>query len=183
MEGPWLIRKTNLDDTVALYKFNNEVADELDYFAEKAAILENNNFGSSVSEVQALQRKHEVCFEIRSFVFPEPLLDQMNFGLTGSSIYPLPFSSSSPSPSPHQELTQEVKGHEPEVEAVSNEAYRMLQQNHFASSEIKVKLDGVIEAQKNVNDAVETRRVALDESLAAQEYYAKNAEAQQVGEL
>ena len=55
-----MIRKTNLDDTVALYKFNNEVADELDYFAEKAAILENNNFGASVSEVQALQRKHEV---------------------------------------------------------------------------------------------------------------------------
>ena len=60
LEGPWLIRKTNLDDTVALYKFNNEVADELDYFAEKAAILENNNFGASVSEVQALQRNHEV---------------------------------------------------------------------------------------------------------------------------
>ena len=80
-----------------------------------------------------------------------------------------------------QELTLEVKGHEPEVEAVSNEAYRMLQQNHFAASEIKVKLDGVIEAQKAVNDAVETRRVALEQSLAAQEYYAKNNEAQQVG--
>ena len=64
LEGPWLIRKTNLDDTVALYKFNNEVADELDYFAEKTAILENNNFGSSVSEVQSLQRKHEVGDEI-----------------------------------------------------------------------------------------------------------------------
>ena len=49
-----------MDDTVALYKFNNEVADELDYFAEKSAILANNNFGSSVSEVQSLQRKHEV---------------------------------------------------------------------------------------------------------------------------
>ena len=79
-----------------------------------------------------------------------------------------------------QELTLEVKGHEPEVEAMSNEAYRMLQQNHFAASEIKTKLDGVIEAQQKVNDAVETRKIALEESLAAQEYYAKNAEAQQV---
>ena len=59
-----MIRKTNLDDTVALYKFNNEVADELDYFAEKSAILANNNFGSSVSEVQSLQRKHEVRWSL-----------------------------------------------------------------------------------------------------------------------
>jgi hypothetical protein len=68
LEGPWLIRKTNLEDCIALFKFNNDVAEELDYFGEKSTILANSNLGSSVSEVQSLQRKHQVQIDFVHFL-------------------------------------------------------------------------------------------------------------------
>merc|ERR1711892_192516 len=57
---PVQIRRENLEDSLLLHQFNREVADETIWLEEKLPLASSSHLGTSLSEVQNLQQKHQI---------------------------------------------------------------------------------------------------------------------------
>lgn len=59
LHEPVQIRRDNLEDALLLYQFLRDVEDELTWIQEKHPIAASTDLGTSLSAVQALQKKHQ----------------------------------------------------------------------------------------------------------------------------
>ena len=59
LQEPLQIRRENLEDSSLLHQFNREVADETFWLEEKLPLAASSHLGNSLTEVQALQQKHQ----------------------------------------------------------------------------------------------------------------------------
>merc|ERR1719341_1365992 len=60
LNEPVQIRRENLEDSLLLHQFNREVADETIWLEEKLPLASSSHLGTSLSEVQNLQQKHQM---------------------------------------------------------------------------------------------------------------------------
>merc|ERR1711892_485679 len=60
LHEPVQIRRENLEDSLLLHQFNREVADETIWLEEKLPLASSSHLGTSLSEVQNLQQKHQI---------------------------------------------------------------------------------------------------------------------------
>merc|ERR1719341_2965704 len=60
LHEPVQIRRENLEDSLLLHQFNREVADETIWLEEKLPLASSSHLGTSLSEVQNLQQKHQM---------------------------------------------------------------------------------------------------------------------------
>jgi len=54
------IRKENLDDSQALHQLLRDIDEQIAWLDEKIPLASSEELGSSLDEVKALQRKHQV---------------------------------------------------------------------------------------------------------------------------
>ena len=57
---PCQIRHDNLEDALLLYQFYRDVEDELSWIREKYPIASSEDLGTTLTQVQNLQKKHAV---------------------------------------------------------------------------------------------------------------------------
>merc|ERR1711892_880048 len=60
LHEPVQIRRENLEDSLLLHQFNREIADETIWLEEKLPLASSSHLGTSLSEVQNLQQKHQI---------------------------------------------------------------------------------------------------------------------------
>ncbi|XP_033735465.1 spectrin beta chain, non-erythrocytic 5-like isoform X2 [Pecten maximus] len=77
----------------------------------------------------------------------------------------------------HQALEAEIIAHEPLIDEVASNAQRMIQSKHFASQDIEVRLDELHRDLQQLKEQTSVRKVALQDSLESQKFYAEIAEA------
>ncbi|CAH3114647.1 unnamed protein product [Porites lobata] len=78
----------------------------------------------------------------------------------------------------HQALMTEIAGHEPRIRAVCDNGVQMIDNGHFASDEIKEKIDDLDQKWVDFKDKAAARKSDLDDSLQAHQYLADVAEAE-----
>ncbi|KXJ20343.1 Spectrin alpha chain, non-erythrocytic 1 [Exaiptasia diaphana] len=72
----------------------------------------------------------------------------------------------------HQALMTEISGHEPRIKAVESSGQEMLNEGHFASDQIKDKLDDLDQKWNDLKDKANVRKGHLDDSLQSHQYLA-----------
>jgi spectrin alpha len=78
----------------------------------------------------------------------------------------------------HQALLAEIAGHDPRIQSVGEQGNTMVSEGHFAADDIKQKINGLEEKWKQLNDKANQRKVDLEDSLQAQQYFADANEAE-----
>ena len=58
------MRRTQLEDSLKLQQFYHDIADELHWIKEHKSLINSEDVGQSLQEVQNLSKKHQVCFII-----------------------------------------------------------------------------------------------------------------------
>merc|ERR1719435_190558 len=72
----------------------------------------------------------------------------------------------------------EINNHESRVDAVSRVAQTMVEQNHFASEDIKARLSALHDNWNSLKEKAAQRKRDLDDSLQAHQYFADASEAE-----
>ncbi|XP_034950894.1 spectrin alpha chain [Chelonus insularis] len=78
----------------------------------------------------------------------------------------------------HQAVLAEINNHEPRVAAVCQAGSRMLEEGHFAAEEISQRLSALDEHWGQLKEKARQRKVDLDDSLQAHQYFADANEAE-----
>jgi len=78
----------------------------------------------------------------------------------------------------HQASMAEINNHESRVDAVSRVAQTMVEQNHFASEDIKARLSALHDNWNSLKEKAAQRKRDLDDSLQAHQYFADASEAE-----
>ena len=78
----------------------------------------------------------------------------------------------------HQAVLAEINNHEPRVAAVCHAGSKMLQDGHFAAEEISQRLAALDEHWGQLKEKARQRKVDLDDSLQAHQYFADANEAE-----
>ncbi|XP_014341661.1 spectrin alpha chain, non-erythrocytic 1 isoform X9 [Latimeria chalumnae] len=78
----------------------------------------------------------------------------------------------------HQALQAEIAGHEPRIKAVTLKGQAMVDEGHFASDEVKMKLNDLNQKWEGLKAKASQRRQDLEDSLQAQQYFADANEAE-----
>ena len=78
----------------------------------------------------------------------------------------------------HQVLQAELQGHEPRIVTVCDEGEMMINDQHFASDEIRNRITELTDRWQSLKDKGEQRRQDLEDSLQAQQYFADANEAE-----
>lgn len=61
LSEPATIRRDNLDDALLMYQYYRDVEDELSWIQEKLPVAASTDLGNSLTAVQNLVKKHQVC--------------------------------------------------------------------------------------------------------------------------
>ncbi|VEL10488.1 unnamed protein product, partial [Protopolystoma xenopodis] len=77
----------------------------------------------------------------------------------------------------HQAIAAEICGHEPRIQDVCQEGEAMIVKAHFASVDIRKRIDELFATWKKLEQKADNRRQLLDDSLQAQQYFADASEA------
>lgn len=64
LHEPVHIRRENLEDAMLLQQLLRDIEDELLWVAEKEPLAASQDLGASLTAVQNLQKKHQVCTSI-----------------------------------------------------------------------------------------------------------------------
>jgi len=78
----------------------------------------------------------------------------------------------------HHALMAELAGHEPRIRRTCNEAEDMIQRAHFASADVKKRVVALQTKWQMLKDKAQQRKLDLDDSLQAQQYFTDAAEAE-----
>uniref|UniRef100_A0A4W3J576 Spectrin alpha, non-erythrocytic 1 n=1 Tax=Callorhinchus milii TaxID=7868 RepID=A0A4W3J576_CALMI len=78
----------------------------------------------------------------------------------------------------HQALQAEIGGHDPRIKAVAQKGQAMVDDGHFASEEVKTKLNDLNQKWESLKAKAAQRRQDLEDSLQAQQYFADANEAE-----
>ncbi|XP_072344928.1 spectrin alpha chain, non-erythrocytic 1 isoform X1 [Scyliorhinus torazame] len=78
----------------------------------------------------------------------------------------------------HQALQAEISGHEPRIKAVAQKGHAMVEAGHFASEDVKGKLNDLNQKWDSLKAKAAQRRQDLEDSLQAQQYFADANEAE-----
>ncbi len=78
----------------------------------------------------------------------------------------------------HQAMQAEINNHEPRIDAVSQTAQHMVEEGHFASDEIKVRLGQLHDHWNQLKEKSAQRKQDLEDSLQAHQYFADANEAE-----
>ena len=54
-------RHQQLEDSLKLHQFNHDVEDELSWVREREPLASSSSLGSTLTDVQSLLKKHQVC--------------------------------------------------------------------------------------------------------------------------
>lgn len=61
LSEPATIRRDNLEDALLMYQYYRDVEDELSWIQEKLPVAASTDLGNSLTAVQNLVKKHQVC--------------------------------------------------------------------------------------------------------------------------
>lgn len=78
----------------------------------------------------------------------------------------------------HQALQAEIAAHENRISAVCDKGQQMIDEGHFASPDIKDKITALQDHWNQLKDKAEQRKIDLEDSLQAQQYFADASEAE-----
>ncbi len=54
-------RHQQLEDSLKLHEFNHDIEDEMAWIREREPLANNTSLGQSLTSVQSLLKKHQVC--------------------------------------------------------------------------------------------------------------------------
>eukprot|EP00054_Salpingoeca_dolichothecata_P021566 m.138309 g.138309 ORF g.138309 m.138309 type:complete len:2442 (+) comp24033_c0_seq6:296-7621(+) len=78
----------------------------------------------------------------------------------------------------HQAFESELQGHEGRIDAVLQTGQKLIDSSHYASADIMVARDELVELWQTLNDECAKRRDLLEASLQSQDYYTHANEAE-----
>ena len=64
LQDPCKMRRVQLEDSLKLQQFYHDIADELHWIKEHKSLINSEDVGQSLQEVQNLSKKHQVCYAI-----------------------------------------------------------------------------------------------------------------------
>lgn len=78
----------------------------------------------------------------------------------------------------HQAVLAEISNHENRVDAVSQSGRQMINDDHFASNEVRQRVDALDDHWTQLKDKARQRKQDLEDSLQAHQYFADANEAE-----
>uniref|UniRef100_A0A8D2QAY7 Spectrin alpha chain, non-erythrocytic 1 n=1 Tax=Zonotrichia albicollis TaxID=44394 RepID=A0A8D2QAY7_ZONAL len=151
-------------------RFHRDADETKEWIEEKNQALNTDNYGHDLASVQALQRKHE-GFERDLAALGDKgphVLDQWHPGFIGKTPG---MSKTTAHLCPLQEHRTEIDARAGTFQAFEQFGQQLLAHGHYASPEIKEKLDILDQERTDLEKAWVQRRMMLDQCLELQLFH------------